>query len=107
MSDEQFVYVRRRINHLEHSIWQNSSAIENVDWRSQAGDRTAEYQSMMQIITAAESELRELNKLLDTYRRRTMVMTPRSVLTLTAVVITIFIFMTLAAAFLAGNIHAW
>ena len=100
----QFPAIHKRVVELEHEIWQSSSAMKSVDWRGKGDDRYAEYRNFENTIAVAQNELDEINKLIAAYNRRTMIMTPAAVITITTVVLLVFVTSLLTVALLAGHI---
>lgn len=104
----RFAAMRRRLNALQQEQYTTSRVIEVNDWR--IGDHTAELQAHTARLATIEDEIADIDFLLDFYERtmtqaQSMVVAPHTVALIAAIVVVVFVAMTVAAGVLAGAIR--
>ena len=104
----RFAALRRRLNALQQESYTITRVIEVTDWRN---DHTAEVQASTLRMAALDDEIGDIEYLLNYYERTMMqaaalIVTPKTVGLVTAIVLAIFMVMTLIAGVLAGVINA-
>ena len=103
----RFAALRRRLNALQQESYTVERMLEITDWR---GEHTAEVQASTLRMAALDDEIGDIEYLLDYYERsmtqaQSLIVTPQTVALITAIVLTIFVLMTLVAGVLAGAIN--
>jgi hypothetical protein len=103
----RFAALRRRLNALQQESYTVNRIMENTDWR---GDHAAEVHANTMRLTSLDDEIADIEYLLEYYERsmtqaQALVVTPQTVVLITAIVMAIFVFMTVAAGVLAGAIN--
>lgn len=103
----RFAALRRRLNALQQESYTVGRVLEVTDWR---GEHTAEVQASTLKLTTLDDEIADIEYLLDYYERsmtqaQSLIVTPQTVALITAIVLTIFVLMTMVAGVLAGAIN--
>jgi hypothetical protein len=108
----RFAALRRHLNALQQESYTVARVLENTDWRSgNQTSRVAEFQSLTNRSDALDDEMADIEYLLDYYDRtmlasNALVLMPHTVALITAIVLIVFIAMTVAAGWLAGALNA-
>jgi hypothetical protein len=103
----RFAALRRRLNALQQESYTVGRVLEVTDWR---GEHTAEVQASTLKLTTLDDEIADIEYLLDYYERsmtqaQSLIVSPQTVALITAIVLTIFVLMTMVAGVLAGAIN--
>lgn len=107
----RFAALRRRLNALQQEAYTTARILEGTDWRTkdQVG-QVAELQALTNRVQIIDDEINDIEYLLE-YHERTMmqsgslIVTPQTVAIISAMIMGLFLAMTLAAGLLAGAIR--
>lgn len=104
----RFAAMRRRLNALQQEQYTVSRVLEISDWRGD--DHSAELQAHTARLATIEDEIADIDFLLGYYERtmtqsQSLMVAPHTVALIAAIVVAVFIVMTVAAGVLAGVIH--
>jgi hypothetical protein len=103
----RFAALRRRLNALQQESYTVGRVLEVTDWR---GEHTAEVQASTLKLTTLDDEIADIEYLLDYYERsmtqaQSLIVSPQTVALITAIVLAVFVLMTMVAGVLAGAIN--
>jgi hypothetical protein len=103
----RFAALRRRLNALQQESYTVGRVLEVTDWR---GEHTAEVQASTLKLTSLDDEIADIEYLLDYYERsmtqaQSLIVSPQTVALITAIVLAVFVLMTMVAGVLAGAIN--
>ena len=104
----RFSALRRRLVALEQEGYTLSRVLEVTDWRG--NEHGADLQAHSAKLVTVEDEMADIEYLLAYYERnmirgQAMIVTPKKVLLITAIVLAIFAMMTVSAGVLAGALR--
>lgn len=107
----RFSALRRRLNALQQEAYTTARVLEGTDWRTKDQiSQVAELQALTNRSQAINDELDDIEFLLEYYERtmlhaNSLIVTPQTVVIISAMIMGLFLAMTLAAGLLAGAIR--